>query len=547
MIQYIWRRQRNRKRVRRAVLYWKLMELRKKFHHWSEIAAHMIEEREGADERRWKKMADKFKRRQMMIQWVRPGFVGWQWWAKNERETRDNKRNSQARALSYFRNHNLVKCMHIWRSKIPIRKQWRKHNAFVFMQCVSLKAHNRDTQIDKYRRADAVLRYKARVIVMDILHSHVQAQRAAVEAAKKHAIMTFRNRWTMSAFRSWVHLRDWRRKHKEDILRGERHWYLKRTKVAILVLMEKVRKEKKRRADALRALNYWIKAQLAAAFKGWWNNVVERQENRRAMAKAVAYMQNRVVAAALNQWHEAARLQIREKKLAEGDARRNEAILRRAASKIRNRQVRQCFDSWIAETEYMQKFKVKFLMKWRRREIAHFFYHWLELQEEVWELRAQGGLEKLRLDNAATEIQKIARGMLAKAEWIKEKFATEWAARKMQGAYRIRLAQRKLYKLWRHQYLKDFIVSTEEEYPKMIEEDRISHDLERWWKASTYIAWQWEGYKARKFMWGVRLDSVKRKKAFEKIRMKEIMEEAERREQQREIEADQKEEVVIMI
>lgn len=81
----------------------------------------------------------------------------------------------------------------------------------------------------------------------------------------------------------------------------------------------------------------------------------------------------------------------------------------------------------------------------------------------------------------------------------------------------------------------------------MIEEDRISHDLERWWKASTYIAWQWEGYKARKFMWGVRLDSVKRKKAFEKIRMKEIMEEAERREQQREIEADRKEEVVIMI
>jgi hypothetical protein len=42
--------------------------------------------------------------------------------------------------------------------------------------------------------------------------------------------------------------------------------------------------------------------------------------------------------------------------------------------------------------------------------------------------------------------------MLAKTYCEKERHAVEWAARKMQGAYRIRLAQKILYKLWRHQF-----------------------------------------------------------------------------------------------
>ena len=547
MIQYVWRRNQQRKKQRRAVQMWAQRKIRMTFQHWFNIAAQQIDARMGAAQRQWKKAADDFRRRQMMKQWVRPAYSGWKRWARITIETRNNARNAQARALSYFRNHNLVKCLKIWKEKIPIRKHWRIHNAFVFMQAVHLKSHNTDVQREKYARADALLRHKARIVVMDILHQHVISQRVAYEAAKKHAIMAFRNRWTMSAFRSWVHLRDWRRKHKADIIKGERHWYLRKTKQAILILLEKVRVEKKKRADARKALNYWIKAELTAAFKGWHANVVERKNNRAAMARALAYMQNRIIASAFTMWDYSVQEQIKQRSRDEANARRNEAIVRRAMARLRNRHVQQCFYTWVEDTRYMQRFKVKFLMKWRRREIAFYFYHWTELMEEFWDLQEKGILEQARLNAAATEIQKIARGMLAKMYWEKEKFATEWAARKMQGAYRVRLAQKQLYKLWRHQFLKDYIVSTEEEFPKMQEEDRISHDLERWWKASTYIAWQWEGYKARRFMWGIRADSQLKKKEFEKRRMYEIMEEADRREAAREVIRERKEAVVIMI
>ncbi len=95
---------------------------------------------------------------------------------------------------------------------------------------------------------------------------------------------------------------DWRRKHKADIARGERHFFLSRAPLVIKALRAKVAKTKKREADAKKALAYWINAQMGTALRGWRHNVRERIENRKALRKAVMYMQNRLAAMALTTW-----------------------------------------------------------------------------------------------------------------------------------------------------------------------------------------------------------------------------------------------------
>ena len=547
LLQYVWRRTLLRRAKRKAVLMWKNRALSKVFNKWHTIALQQIQSRMGANEIAWRNRADEFHRNHIIQKWFRPIIVKWRFWAHEQVTEREHKRNAHARALSYFRNHNLVKCMKMWRAKIVERKHIRRHLNFVFMQACHLTHHNRDIQRANYAKADAVLRHKSRVIVLEILHKNVEMVHAAVAAARRHAIMTFRNRMTMASWRSWIQLRDWRRKHKADIKKGERHWYHTRTRVALKEFSELVARAKKRRADAQRALNYWINAQISQAFKGWHASVLDKIYARELARRALAYMRNRLMAMAFHEWKDNVRDQIQERLRQQALKRRNETVVRRALVRLRYKTVQKCFIRWDKETQRMQQFRVRFLMKWRRREIAYFFYHWVELMEEYWELQYQGSLKKIRDDAAATQIQRIARGMLAKAYWEREKHACEWAARMMQGAYRIRLAKKYLYKLWRRQYLKDYIQATEIELPMMEREDVMSAEHESWWRASSFIAWQWEAYKARRFMWPVRAEAQKKKKEFEKKKMIEVMEEAERREERRQILAERKEEVAIVI
>ena len=66
-------------------------------------------------------------------------------------------------------------------------------------------------------------------------------------------------------------------------------------------------------------------------------------------------------------------VRIRKRELEAKEAIRNENLIRRAMNKMWRRNLVACFHSWVDETARMQKFKVRFMMKWRRREIAYFF------------------------------------------------------------------------------------------------------------------------------------------------------------------------------
>ena len=108
-----------------------------------------------------------------------------------------------------------------------------------------------------------------------------------------------------------------------------------------------------------------------------------------------------------------------------------------------------------------------------------------------------------RENAAAVEIQRIIRGYLAKLEFEREKFAVSWAVKYIQGHWRMRLARKVMKAHWRHRHLKDW-KKAELEHPKMVEEERISWELDAWWKAATFVSRCYRGYIARRDMYAVR-------------------------------------------
>ena len=155
-------------------------------------------------------------------------------------------------------------------------------------------------------------------------------------------------------------------------------------------------------------------------------------------------------------------------------------------------------------------------------------------------------LKLARENAAAVEIQRIIRGYLGKLEFEREKFAVSWAVKYIQGHWRMRLARKVMKAHWRHRHLKDW-KKAELEHPKMMEEERISWELDAWWKAATFVSRCYRGYIARRDMYAVRAAHQKVLIEIHNEKSRAILLEAERREALRAEEHAKKIEVTIML
>ena len=98
----------------------------------------------------------------------------------------------------------------------------------------------------------------------------------------------------------------------------------------------------------------------------------------------------------------------------------------------------------------------------------------------------------------------------------------------------------------RHRHLKDW-KKAELEHPKMVEEERISWELDAWWKAATFVSRCYRGYIARRDMYAVRAAHQKVLIEIHNEKSRAILLEAERREAIRAEEHAKKIEVTIML
>ena len=93
----------------------------------------------------------------------------------------------------------------------------------------------------------------------------------------------------------------------------------------------------------------------------------------------------------------------------------------------------------------------------------------------------------------------------------------------------MRLARKVMKAHWRHRHLKDW-KKAELEHPKMMEEERISWELDAWWKAATFVSRCYRGYIARRDMYAVRAAHQKVLIEIHNEKSRAILLEAERRE-----------------
>ena len=542
-VQYRYKKFVRNRALMKAMRFWKLGTEKYYFHSWMEWTEETVSQRQTTNKRAQERQANFFARHMFEKTWMIPILRKWNKWARDTVTARRLANDKMARAMAFFKNHTELTYFRIWKENRKIGPLRRKKLLVIFLNCVSLDSHNSTKQLPKVEKAinhyNATIRYEYRHKIFDILHQNVLDMHHAMEAARHRAVMIFRNRASHAVINTWHDYVQNRLYKRACVVRGQEHFTEVWRKIAIKKIFEHAQEKIRKRNTFNRAMKYWINSTLAKQFINWIAFIDKIKFDRAQLAKALKWFTRRLEMASFHTWHSFAKREIY-----------NRNALRKAYAEMAMKKVKMCFKAWIRYTGDTQRLKVKLLMRWRSRELHYFFEKWWDVVGPIIQARhdAEFAAELIlaRENAAATEIQRIMRGYLAKLEFEREKFAVDWAVKYIQGHWRMRLARKIMKAHWRHRHLKDW-KKAELEHPKMVEEERVSWELDAWWKAATFIERCYRGYIARRDMYPVRAAHQKVLIEIHNEKSQAILEEAERREEARQAEHAKKIEVTIML
>ena len=542
-IQYTYRLFVKQRAYRKAMLFWRTGTERHYFLEWVFWTEEVVSQRTTSNARAQERQANFFARHMFEKTWMIPALRLWLKWAKTEILNRKLANDKNARAMAFFKNHTELTFFRIWKAKRLIGPNHRKKLVEVYMQCVSLASHNSTPQLKRGEKAvghyNSTIRYHYRHAIFDILHQNVLDMHHKMEEAKFRAVMIFRNRASHAVMRTWIAHVQLRLYKKECVRIGEQHFIKVARKAAMKKLLGHAKIKIKKRNQLHRAMKYWLSVEYSKIFSAWIRFVSDVKYKRQQAAKALIYFQRHIEVKAFRHW------------IAYVDREKyNRNAIRQCMAHLKFKAVKRCFNAWFEDKCNSQRLKVKLLMRWRKRELMYFFDRWWDIVGPRIEARhsseAATELKFRRETAAAIEIQRIARGYLATVYCEKHRFAFDWATKYIQSWWRVQLAKGVRRALWRHRHLKDW-KKAELEHPLMEEEERISWELDAWWRASTFVSRCWRGYKCRKEMYHVRKIHQDKLIHIHQEKSKAILLEAEKREERRQEEHEHKVEVVIML
>ena len=542
-IQFIFRRFVRLRAYRKALIFWKLGTERHYFYTWMIWTETTISQRTVADARAQERKANFFARHVFEKTWMIPILRKWSKWGKDQVLERKLRNDSNARAMAFFKNHTQLIFFRQWKSNAKIMPFHRKKLVVVFLQCVDISSYNSTRHmrpvakaVDQYNKT---IRLRYRHAIFDVLHQHVLDVQHAMEKARYRSVMIFRNRAQHAVIRTWTDHVQNRLYKKRCVVDGEAH-YMKTKRSKALSILNAYAKEKiATRKKLKKAYKYWSLMEESKMFKGWTHYVDHIKTKRAQTLKAIKHLTRLLEVKVLKKW---VKYLNRRKYI--------RVVLTEAAMKIKMKVVYHVFSAWLEVVEHTQITKVKLLMRWRKRELAYFFKEWYAVVIPIIHARHDEELAaKLKLareEGACIEIQRVVRGFLAFGWCVKHRVEFDWSISYIQGWWRICLARKVRRAKWRHRHLKDW-KKAELEHPAMLEEERISWELDAWWKAATFVCRCYRGYLARKYMYTVRKKHQNQQIDIHNEKSRAILEEAQKREAQRAADLEHKVDVVIRL
>uniref|UniRef100_K3X2I8 Uncharacterized protein n=1 Tax=Globisporangium ultimum (strain ATCC 200006 / CBS 805.95 / DAOM BR144) TaxID=431595 RepID=K3X2I8_GLOUD len=451
-IQYLWRKKLVERRVRKAMGYWTNRVVLKMFLLWKQhhLEIRMENERQKAAFHAAKALnfwGDKTLGRV---------FCSW-------RDCVRNRTIRAKKAIGFWKCQSMPRVLEAWRMYKDNEKLRRLRLTHVFLNAVDLEAHNSSIQLDKSKRANAVVKR----LIWRLWREFVVDQKRFLLKATLSIVCGSLSAW---AFRQWqqnaLRKKQGREKTRKMLLK-----IFHREKTSVWnTWLEFVHHRKANKRALLRFSN---KIQVKCWFK--WRQFHDKvQKLKRVSGRIAARLKLMNAARAVTTWYEFTQEQLDTKQ-----------HMRRALTFFSNGTMVRVFSAWTGHTEYMKVFRARTKARMENENLAFAITSWITFTRLRRELHV-----------TVTKLQAFWRGCTTRRRIEDEYLYRIWATVLIQTAWRGRLGHIIMRAATRKARLREYLRAERERDAMDVEEAsmrKFNYDIEM----IILLQRQWRGVAAR--------------------------------------------------